>query len=408
MSAPQPDAAPSSAPAPVRGRRRLLVRAAAIVGGIFVAWTAFGFLVAPTLLRNALVKQASAALKRDASVAKVRVNPLVLSVTIEGFSVRHRSGAPFLGWDSLYVRLSPWRMLRGDLGFAEIRLVRPALAAGLDPAGALTFQDLLEPEASSPAASPAPTPAPAAKEDGIGISIGRLAIEEAQVTFTDETRRPAFASTLGPLTVRLESFRTKGGGDSPYTFAGTTDAGETFRWTGTVRTQPLRSAGTLAFERIAVPRYTTYAQDEYPVVIKEGLLDYETSYELEWGTGRRAIRISGGRMAIDRLAVGPRGGDADVPVKLPRMEMTGIDADLLAKDARVGEFTVRGGTLRVRKEAGGLELMRMMPPPSEGTWRWAVGAVQISGATMLVEDRTPPRPVLLPLTDVQVRLEQLK
>jgi hypothetical protein len=406
MSDPQPDAA-DTAPTPVRNRRRLLVRAAAIVGGIFVAWSAFGFLVAPTLLRNVLVKQASAALKRDASVAKVRVNPLALSVTIEGFAVKHRNGSPFLGWDSLYVRLSPWRMLRGDLGLAEIRLVRPAVAAGLDRAGALTFQDLLEPDASQPA-TPSTAPAPEAKGDGIGISIGRLAIEEAQVSFTDETRRPAFASTLGPLTVRLESFRTKGGGDSPYTFAGTTDAGETFRWTGTVRTQPLRSAGTLAFERIALPRYTPYAQDEYPIVIREGLLDYETAYELEWGTDRRAIKISKGRMAIDGLAVGPRGGDADVPVKLPRMEMTGIDADLLAKDARVAEFTVRGGTLRVRKEAAGLELMRMMPPPSEGKWSWAVGAVQISGATMQVEDRTPPRPVLLPLTDVQVRLEQLK
>ncbi|HSN16025.1 MAG TPA: DUF748 domain-containing protein, partial [Anaeromyxobacteraceae bacterium] len=148
--------------------------------------------------------------------------------------------------------------------------------------------------------------------------------------------------------------------------------------------------------------------DEYPIVIRQGLLDYETAYELEWGTGRRAIRISGGKMAIDGLAVGPRGGDADVPVKLPRMEMTGIDADLMAKDARVAAFTVRGGTLRVRKDAAGLELMRMMPPPSEGSWRWAVGAVQITGATMQVEDRTPPRPVLLPLTDVQVRLEQLK
>ena len=85
------------------------------------------------------------------------------------------------------------------------------------------------------------------------MSIGRLAVEEARVTFHDATRRPAFDTALGPLTVRLESFRTKGGADSPYSFTGTTDAGETFRWTGTVRTQPLRSAGTLAFERNQAP-----------------------------------------------------------------------------------------------------------------------------------------------------------
>ncbi len=404
MSDPQPEV---SASAPRQGRRRLALRIAAVAGGILVVWSAFGFLVAPSIVRNVLVKRASAALRRDVSVAKVRVNPLALSVTIEGLSVKHRGGAPFFGWDSLYVRLSPLRMLRGDVGLAEIRLVRPALEAGLDAAGVLTFQDLLQQEAPPAAASPAPKE----QAGGIGISIGRLAIEEARVTFTDATRHPAFVSTLGPLTVRLESFRTRGGGDSPYSFTGTTDAGETFRWTGTVRTQPLRSAGTLAFERIALPRYTPYIQDSYPIAIQQGLLDYQTRYDLEWGADRHVFKIDAGKVAIDGLAVGPRGGGADVPVKLPRIELTGIDADLVANDARVAELAIRGGTLRVRKEASGLELMRMMPPPSTGSggkWSWAVGAVAVSGVAVEVQDRTPPRPVVLPLTDVQVRLEGLR
>jgi len=385
-------------------RRRRLLRLAAFAGGLLVAYTILGFLAAPAILRSVLVKQASGALHREVTVAKVRVNPLALSVTVEGLSVRHRDGAPFVGWDSLYVRLAPLRLLVGDVGLAEIRLVRPSVHVGLGPDGALTFQDLLTPEHP-----PAGSEQPAKKSGGLGVSIGRLAVEEARVAFHDATRRPAFDTTLGPVTIRLESFRTKGGGDSPYTFAGTTEAGETFRWTGTVRTEPLRSAGTLAFERIQLPKYAPYVRDELPVDVQDGSLEFETRYELEWSATRRLFRLEGGKVAVDRLALAPR-GVADAPVKLPRLEVSGIEVDALARDARVGEVALRGGALRVLREADGkLELARMAPPPSPAPpWKWSVGAVAISGLAVNVEDRTAGRPVVLPLTDVQLRLEQLR
>jgi uncharacterized protein involved in outer membrane biogenesis len=390
---------------PMSPRRRRAIRIAAVAAGLLVAYSAFGFLVAPSILRRVLVKEASAALRREVTVAKLRVNPLALSVTIEGLSVRHRDGTPFVGWDSLYVRLAPVRLVAGDVGLAEIRLVRPSLHVGLVADGALTFQDLLAAEAP-PAATP-----PAKKEEGRAISIGRLAVEEARVVFRDASVRPAFESTLGPLTVRLEDFRTRGGDDSPYSFSGTTDAGETFRWSGTVATQPLRSAGTLAFERIALPRYGAYLGDDvFPADLHDGLLDLETRYELEWSAEKRLARVAGGRIAVDRLAVGPR-GVAEPAVTLPRIEVTGIEADVLAREAKVAEVALRGATVRLRREADGtMELSRMVPPPSGAgePWTWSIGALAISGATVAFEDLTTPRPVSLPLTDVAVRLEQLR
>lgn len=387
-------------------RRRRLRRFGAAAGVLLVLYTAFGFLAAPPLLRRVLVKRASEALHRDVAVARVRVNPLVLSIAVEGLEVRHRDGSPFVAWDSLYLRLAPLRLLTWDVGLAEVRLVRASVHVGLDPEGALSFQDLLPPEGPPEAAEPPPE-----KEGGLGLSIGRLAVEEARVVFRDATRRPAFESALGPLTIRLESFRTKGGGDSPYSFVGTTDAGETFRWTGTVRSRPLRSKGTLAFERIALPRYAPYFQDEVPIALQDGLLDLETRYELEWGANRRVLQTSEGRAAVDRLAMGPRGA-ADPAVRLPRIEVTGIGLDALARRAAVAEVAVRGGALRVLRQAdGSLELARMAPPPSPSPspsrWSWSVGAVAVSGLALSLEDRTPPRPVLLPLTDIQLRLEPL-
>lgn len=393
---------------PKAPRRRRWLRAAAVVGGLLVLYTAFGFLAAPAIVRRVAVKQASAALHRPVEIDRVRINPLALSVTVEGLRVKHADGAPFAAWDSLYVRLAPHRLLAGDVGFAEIRLVRPALHVGLDARGALTFEDLLR---GDPAAAKAGAPAAPAAEGGLGFSVGRLAVEDARVLFRDETREPAFETTLGPLTVRLESFRTRGGGDSPYAFTGTTESGETFRWTGTVRSAPLRSAGTLAFERIQLPKYAAYIHDQAPVDLAEGVVDYETAYELAWGTDGRVLRTSGGKLIVERLSLAPR-GEQDAPVRLPRIEIAGIQVDALAREASVATVAVRGGAVRARLGQGGtLELARMAPPPSPASpdpWKWSVGTVSVSGLAVEFEDRSTARPVRLPLTDVAVTLEGLR
>ncbi|HEX8908005.1 MAG TPA: DUF748 domain-containing protein, partial [Anaeromyxobacteraceae bacterium] len=182
----------------------------------------------------------------------------------------------------------------------------------------------------------------------------------------------------------------------------------------TVRTEPLRSAGTLAFERIQLPKYAPYIHEQAPIDLQEGLLDFETRYELEWGSAHHVLQLSEGKVTVDRLAVGPR-GVADAPVKLPRIEVTGIDVDALAQEAKVALVALRGGTVRARREADGhLELSRMAPPPrtpptpQPPPWKWSVGAIAISGLAVDLQDRTPVRPVALPLTDVAVRIEQLR
>ena len=395
-----------SDPVPPRPRRRF--RVAAVIVGLALAYTAFGFLAAPPILRRALEKEGSAALRREVTVARVRVNPLALSATLEGLTVRHADGAPLASWDSLYVRLAPLRLFSGDVGLAEIRLVHPSVHVGLRSDGTLTFQDLLAPRPAEAAAGSGD----AKKGGGLGLYIGKLSVEGAVVAFRDETRHPAFARTLGPLTIRLESFRTKGGGrDSPYAFSGTTDSGETFRWTGTVGTQPLHSTGALEFERIQLLKYAPYLQDEVPVDLRDGVLDFTTRYQVAWSSARRVLRLEGGKVTLDRVALGPR-GVADPAVKLQRVEVTGIEVDALAREATVRDVAVRGGALRVVRElGGGLELARMAPPPAPKPgepWAWSVGAVAVSGLAVDLEDRVPATAVSLPLRDVGLRVERLR
>ncbi|HZZ85607.1 MAG TPA: DUF748 domain-containing protein [Anaeromyxobacteraceae bacterium] len=394
------------------GARRLVFRSSVVLASLVALYAALGFLLAPRLIRNAILEKGPAALKREVRVGEVKVNPFALSVTIRDLDVRDHGGEPLAGWGSLYVRATLLPLLHGEVGLAEIRLDRPAVRLALKPDGTLNVQDLFPP--SEPAAAkPAQAPAPAAKKDGLALSIGRLAIEGARIAFADQTRKPAFTSELGPLSIQLSAFRTTGGGDSPYSFSGATESGETFSWSGTVDSRPLRSAGAISFAHLKLPKYQAYLEDQATVQVLDGQLSCSSRYQLAWDAAKRVFRLEQGKLAVEKLALAPLGQKAAL-VELPRTEVSGIDVDLLGEEARVAEVKVQGGEVRVAKDAAGklgLSAMGMRPPKPDAkpsSWRWSVGAVAVEGLRVPVEDRSAPSPVRFTLDQLAVRIEGLR
>ncbi|BDG09431.1 DUF748 domain-containing protein [Anaeromyxobacter paludicola] len=392
--------------------RTILLRAALALSLLLALYAALGFLLAPRLLRSAILKQGSAALKREVRVGRVEVNPFALSVRIRDLEVRDHGGEPLAGWGSLYVRVTPLRLLHRELGLAEVRLDQPAVSLTLQPDGALNVQDLLAP--SGPAAAQAPAKAaPAGQKAQLGLYIGQLAISGARVTFTDRTRTPAFRSALGPLSIALSSFRTAGGGDSPYAFSGATESGETFSWSGTVDSRPLRSSGTISFAHLKLPKYGAYIKDQATVEVLDGSLSYGSRYELAWDAEKRVLALRDGRLEVEQLGLAPLGQKAAL-VALPRVEVAGIDVDLLGQEARVGAVRVKGGEVRVGRDAAGklgLSEMGPRPPPpgaKPGAWRWSVGTVEVEGLRVPVEDRSTPVPARFALEQVAVKLGELR
>lgn len=357
---PTPGAGPTAPPPPTPRRARRWRRWLAAAAVAVLAYALLGFLAAPRLLRSAIQERGTAALHREVRVAEVRVNPFTLAVTVLGLEVKDLDAPRLAGWDALYVRLAPWKVLRGDLGVAEIRLTRPFGRVALDARGRLNVQDLM---AAEPApAGPAPAPAPPST---IGVALDRLEIEEARLVFQDATRAPAFETTLGPLTIRLSDFRTRGGADSPYAFTGTTESGETFSWSGTVHTEPLRSAGTVTFTGFKLPKYDPYLQAQAPALLVEsGAVSLTSGYALEWGAASRRLALTGLSARLEDLALARR-RDRAVALRLPRLEVNGVEVDVLGRAAAVAEVKVLDLALQPRREADGrMALLEMLERPA--------------------------------------------
>ena len=94
------------------------------VGVLLAVYSAVGFILFPWILHHQLESRLSADLHRAVSVRRVRANPFLLSVTIDGLLVADRDGSPFVSWERLYVRGRVLPILWRELDLSTLELVR--------------------------------------------------------------------------------------------------------------------------------------------------------------------------------------------------------------------------------------------------------------------------------------------
>jgi hypothetical protein len=380
------------------------------------AYALLGFVLAPRLIRPHLERRLGAVLHRPVAIARLRMNPFALSVTVEGFRVTDRDGSPFVSWDSLYVNVDAWPLVLRQLDFAHVRLVRPRVRVALGKDGALNFADLVDALGGSP--SPAK---PKTESSPLVVDVDRLEIEEAQLAFSDRSRAAPFDSTIGPFTIRLSAFRTRADAKSPYAFSGRTESGESFSWSGFVYVDPLRSSGTIAFDDVRLPKYAPYYSDRVGFDLRDGVAAARASYDFEWGAQRRA-RLHEATLTVKRLAMARRGHEPEIV--LPSLEIAGASVDLLGRNAEVASVKLRDLAVEVRRDKDGrLGLSELAAPqpgpaaphaatpqpvpsrsaapePAPAPFRYVVRAVELANGRIDVEDLVPARPVKLGLHGV--------
>ena len=392
----------------VQRRRRLLI----VLAALLVLYTVFGFLVLPWIVRRQLEKRLTAALHRETTVTRVRTNPYALSVTIDGFLVKDPDGTPFISWDRLYVNLTLWRVVLRELALEKVALVRFHSRVAMDRKGRLNFQDLVDESSSS---EPEPPPDPQKKRPLV-FAVQQLDIIQAQLDFSDRSRRRPFDSTIGPFDIHLDGFRTLPNSTSPYSFAGKTESGETFSWAGNLLTEPLRSMGTITFDGLKLSKYSPYYEQEVGFEIRDGLLGLKTAYTFSWGPEDHMLRVADGSVSVRTLVLGVPGLPEN-KVELPEAKASGIGIDVVHQNARVETVVLRDAVLRVhRNRDGRFDLEQFRPPKKAGPppketksepFHWGVGKVELAGWRIELRDDLPARPASLTLAPIDLRLEDL-
>lgn len=312
--------------------------------GLLLFYTILGFLILPPIIRAVAVKQLSKQLDREVSIEKIRIDPYVLSTTIRGLLIKDKDGQPFISWDEVYVNFQLSSFFGHPWVFKEISVTKPYARVQVNKDYTLNFSDLVAKfSTNAPAAAPATPPNP------LALRVGRLQITGAAASFTDFTTREPFKRTIGPLNVTLQDFRTDPDNKNPYSFAGTTDAGERFAWSGFFYLDPLRSQGELTLDDLTLNKYAPLYQDFVRFEIRSGVVGVKSDYRFELSASNRVAAVTNTDFSLRNFKLGSPGDTNDI-VDLTHFAVTGASMDLESRQAEVDSVSAEGAKLFVQRD----------------------------------------------------------
>jgi hypothetical protein len=332
-----------------------------VLGSLIALYTLVGFFVLPLVVKSQLQSRGSAMLGRTVTLEKARVNPFALSVTLEHLDVREKDGKQsFLGWDRLYVNFEALASVTGSWVLGDIELDGFHARVNIDEKGAFNFSDI-----TKALGLDAPAPKNAAvtpSEPGRPLYVKHLAVSKMKLDFSDHSRKTPFVTTIGPATFTLDEFRTAGSLGAPSHFEAFTESGEKVVWDGTVAADPVSSKGHFVLSKIVLKKYSPYFETLVQADLKDGLLSFEGRYEANLDPKQRVIKLLDAHLLVEKIAVTERKTGL-VALELPRVEVSGIEADAVAMKATVKSATVSGGHAAVqRAKDGTINLLAMLTP----------------------------------------------
>jgi len=394
--------------------------------GLLLFYTVAGFLVLPPIMRAVAVKQLSGKLGREVSIEKIKINPFALSTTIRGLLIKDKDGKPFVSWDEVYVNFQISSFFGNAWVFKEISTTKPFVRAQMNKDGTFNFSDLVAKFSTN--AAPSKT-----ESKPLVLHIGRLHIGGAAASLTDLTPRTPFTRVIGPLDVTLENFRTDPDNKNPYSFAGTTDAGETFSWSGYFYLDPLRSQGTLTLNDIALNKYAPLYQDLVRFDIRSGEIGLHADYRFELSASNRVAAVTNTAFALRNFKLG-KPGDSNNIAELFHFAVTGASVDLETRQAEVDSVAASGAKLFLQRgKDDAINVVELSKPAETATnapggilfllrsvtnavamllnstnqWSATIHDVSFTNCVLHLEDLVNSRPAKLDLDDITLSAKNI-
>ena len=404
------------------------LRIAAIIALLVALYGLAGFLLAPRLVRSALMEDIPKTLGVKPAVGEIHINPFLFQVEVKDFSLTSPNGDKLLGFGRLFVDFQLSSIWHRAYTFSSIEIDAPSINAVVARDGDL---NLLQLRPKTPAAPPPPSK----KEPLPAIRIGSFKVSQGTVAYEDRSRPTPFAARLEPLNFQLMDFTT-GIDGGLFTFTGSSKLGERLTLRGRVSVQPIESDGEIQIDGLHAHTIWEYLEDRLGFVINSGSIDASASYKFSLQNAV-ALQAAITKIAVSDLAIRPKNSDTDW-ITVPSLRVNGTTLDLGQRQAHVDSLSITGAKLTTWLEPNGsFNLLQLAEPgaapagaapvppvptpaasaptpaptaaaaaPTAGSpWKFDLGEFALVDASISAEDRgtSPAVKVLLAPLSVKVR-----
>lgn len=398
----------------VRSRRWLRNSLIGAAGSLLVVAVA-GFLVAPPILKKALVRTLSGTLHRKVTIREVALNPFALSASIRGFLLEDRNApGAFVSFDELYLNVEAVSIFRGGPIVREVRLDRPSVHLVRTGSNTYNFSDLLE-EFTSKSDEPGKKP--------LRFSLNNIRIRAGAVEFRDVPKDRLHKVTDIELLVPFVS-------NIPYYVNRYVQPYFGARVNGTPvdlrgRTKPFAESRETSFDvdirRFDIPAYLEYLPARLNVGIPSAFLDVIGKVVFTQYPDRPPTIGYSGKVALRDVKVKETGG-ADL-LAFPLLDVDVASSDVSARKVALSRVLLQSPEVRVRREASGAlnvrSLLRTAPAgdgrdrarsPAKadtsggGAWTVTADSIRIAAGTAEYRDLAAAAPFRTTLAPVNLEI----
>ncbi|HWG68239.1 MAG TPA: DUF748 domain-containing protein [Steroidobacteraceae bacterium] len=381
-------------------------RIPAVIAVLIGLYALAGFVLAPRLLRSALMKDIPKTLGVTPSVGEIHVNPFLFQIEVRDFTLASPGGGKLLGFGRLFVDFEVSSIWHRAYTFAAIDLDAPVVNAVVAPDGSLNLAQL------SPKTPPVKPPPQQNKESLPAIRIGSFRVSGGAVAYEDRSRRSVFAARLQPIDFELREFTT-GVDGGRFTFSGVSKLNERIEWHGHVSVQPIESDGEIQIAALQAHTIWEYLEDRLNFGVNSGTVNVNATYRFSL---KDAVDLQAdvAKIEVKDLTVRPKGSEADW-ITVPSLLVNGTAVDLSKRRARADSLTVDGVKLMTWLEPdGSFNLLKLAQAPAGSSvppaaapaaapsaapapWTFDLREFAVRDASISVEDRSmhPATKVLL-------------
>ncbi|MED5387734.1 MAG: DUF748 domain-containing protein [Pseudomonadota bacterium] len=408
------------------------VKTLIILASLYLLYALLGFFLAPGLVKDN-ARQALADLTgRDVVIDEVRINPLVLSATVQGFAIQDEQTDVLLGFEQLYVNFQLSSLFRWSWHFDEILLDALTVRAQRNPENVFSFDDVLAHIQAQAEKTPEQTPPAEEEEPGLpAISIARLSLTGGDLRFTEATGDTPETLTL-PLAFTVNNFSTKSREEDSNDYAIRLEGpdGGVLDWQGRFEFTPFTAQGRLNVEKVDLVSLARLLKNEVRFTVPSGELDLQTAYRFDAAPKPKVVLDKGQVVLRDLQLLKP--GEEAPSVSLPEVRVEGVAMDSLAQEVTIPNVTVKEPGIGVVMDDQGIDLATLFLPVDrqaaeerveevkekaekaaktvqEGSSEWVIrlNTLTVNGSGLRFTDRTLQPAQTLTLSEGQLSLKNL-
>jgi hypothetical protein len=333
-----------------------------IAAAVILVYTLAGFLLVPLLVKHYVPKYLREKLHKEASVAKVRVNPYFFTFGADTFRLTEPDGQPIAGFESVFIDFELKSLFKWAWTFREVTLANPTVAVVIQKDGSLNLADL-----APPSESKKEPPPPERKDDSPPrLIVETVTVSQGQVDFMDRRHTTPAKITLAPLDVKINHLSTLPDQEGSHLVTATSADGETVQFSGPLRLNPMMVKGRLVLENVKMPTLSQFARDSLNIAQPGGSIQATADYSVSLGNDPLQVLISDVRIALRSLVL--KLPDARAPfLQLSESLFDGGGFDLAGKRVDLGKVAIKDGRARLAVDAAGIFNVQHLTKASEPT-----------------------------------------